>query len=45
MKIVKLAALTMAAIIPVTSVVAGFPEKPINYVIPFGPGGESDITP
>lgn len=21
-----------------------FPEKPVNYVIPFGPGGESDIT-
>jgi tripartite-type tricarboxylate transporter receptor subunit TctC len=23
---------------------AKFPEKPINYIIPFGPGGESDIT-
>jgi tripartite-type tricarboxylate transporter receptor subunit TctC len=23
---------------------ANYPEKPINYVIPFGPGGESDIT-
>jgi len=22
----------------------GFPEKPITYTIPFGPGGESDIT-
>ncbi|SDO13597.1 Tripartite-type tricarboxylate transporter, receptor component TctC [Filomicrobium insigne] len=21
-----------------------FPSKPINYIIPFGPGGESDIT-
>lgn len=21
-----------------------YPEKPINYIIPFGPGGESDIT-
>src|SRR3546814_5533465 len=20
------------------------PEKPVNYIIPFGPGGESDIT-
>ncbi|MCP3672439.1 MAG: tripartite tricarboxylate transporter substrate binding protein [Gammaproteobacteria bacterium] len=34
----------MAAILPVTSAFAGFPEKPVNYVIPFGPGGESDIT-
>jgi tripartite-type tricarboxylate transporter receptor subunit TctC len=23
---------------------AGFPEKPITYIIPFNPGGESDIT-
>ena len=23
---------------------AKFPEKPINYIIPFNPGGESDIT-
>jgi tripartite-type tricarboxylate transporter receptor subunit TctC len=23
---------------------AEFPEKPISYIIPFGPGGESDIT-
>jgi tripartite-type tricarboxylate transporter receptor subunit TctC len=21
-----------------------YPEKPVNYIIPFGPGGESDIT-
>ncbi len=44
MKIMKLAAITIAAILPVTSAFAGFPEKPVNYVIPFGPGGESDIT-
>jgi tripartite-type tricarboxylate transporter receptor subunit TctC len=44
MKIMKLAAITMATILPVASAFAGFPEKPINYVIPFGPGGESDIT-
>jgi tripartite-type tricarboxylate transporter receptor subunit TctC len=23
---------------------AGYPEKTINYIIPFGPGGESDIS-
>lgn len=23
---------------------AAFPDKPITYIIPFGPGGESDIT-
>ncbi|MET0084405.1 MAG: tripartite tricarboxylate transporter substrate binding protein [Sedimenticola sp.] len=44
MKIIKLAAIAMAAVLPVTSAVAAFPEKPVNYVIPFGPGGESDIT-
>jgi len=44
MKFLKLAAITMAAMLPVASALADFPEKPINYVIPFGPGGESDIT-
>lgn len=31
---------TMAASVPA----AAFPDKPIDYIIPFGPGGESDIT-
>jgi tripartite-type tricarboxylate transporter receptor subunit TctC len=44
MKSVKLAALALSAILPVTSALAAFPERPVNYVIPFGPGGESDIT-
>lgn len=26
------------------SVVAEYPEKPVNYVVPFTPGGESDLT-
>ncbi|MEP6970883.1 MAG: tripartite tricarboxylate transporter substrate binding protein, partial [Betaproteobacteria bacterium] len=23
---------------------AGYPDKTINYIIPFGPGGESDVS-
>ncbi len=26
------------------AVAAGYPEKTVNYIIPFGPGGESDIS-
>lgn len=26
------------------STLAEYPDQPINYIIPFGPGGESDIT-
>lgn len=31
------------ALIPVSGM-AAYPEKPITYIIPFNPGGESDIT-
>ena len=41
---IKLAAIAMAAILPATTAFAEYPDKPVNYVIPFGPGGESDIT-
>ena len=27
-----------------TAFAAGYPEKTVNYIIPFGPGGESDIS-
>jgi len=27
-----------------SAALAGYPDKPINYVICFNPGGESDIT-
>lgn len=44
MKSVKLAAIALAAALPITSALADYPEQSVNYVIPFGPGGESDIT-
>ena len=44
MKSKIIAAIMMSAILPITTAFAAFPEKPVNYVIPFGPGGESDIT-
>lgn len=44
MKHSKIAALIISAILPISSALADYPEKPVNYIIPFGPGGESDIT-
>jgi tripartite-type tricarboxylate transporter receptor subunit TctC len=44
MKLKKLAAIALAALIPTYSAFAEYPDKPISYIIPFGPGGESDIT-
>ncbi len=44
MKSIKIATIMMSAILPITTAYANFPEKPVNYVIPFGPGGESDVT-
>lgn len=38
-----LSLLTLAAVTSMAGA-AGYPEKTINYVIPFGPGGESDIS-
>jgi len=29
---------------PTGALAAGYPDKPVQYIIPFGPGGESDIT-
>jgi tripartite-type tricarboxylate transporter receptor subunit TctC len=37
-------ALTALATAAGTAMAAGYPEKTINYIIPFGPGGESDIS-
>ncbi|MBN2567831.1 MAG: tripartite tricarboxylate transporter substrate binding protein [Deltaproteobacteria bacterium] len=50
MKIFDKILLTAAAIAIVvtfgltTPALAEFPDKPVHYIIPFGPGGESDIT-
>ena len=44
MKLSSLVAVALAALIPVSAVFAEYPERPISYIIPFGPGGESDIT-
>ncbi len=44
MKTKQLAMIALATLIPIGSAVADYPSKPINYIIPFGPGGESDIT-
>jgi tripartite-type tricarboxylate transporter receptor subunit TctC len=42
-KCTLLTVMAFALIIPGIAL-AGFPEKPITYTIPFNPGGESDIT-
>ena len=36
--------IAMAFICAPLSAMAEYPEKPVSYVIPFNPGGESDIT-
>jgi tripartite-type tricarboxylate transporter receptor subunit TctC len=38
-----LTATTLAAAASMAAA-AGYPEKTVNYIIPFGPGGESDIS-
>ncbi|MCB1788351.1 MAG: tripartite tricarboxylate transporter substrate binding protein [Chromatiaceae bacterium] len=44
MKLKQLAAVALLAIMPMHAAFAEYPDKPISYIIPFGPGGESDIT-
>lgn len=48
MKPMRLATLASALILSCSMVLAmghgSYPDKPVNYIIPFGPGGESDIT-
>jgi tripartite-type tricarboxylate transporter receptor subunit TctC len=33
----------VAALLPVSSQAAGFPERPIHIIVPFAPGGASDL--
>ncbi len=42
--ITSIAMATAATFGMATTAQAEFPEKPVHYIIPFGPGGESDIT-
>lgn len=44
MKLTTISAIALASLISSFGALAEYPEKPINYIIPFGPGGESDIT-
>jgi len=44
MRTKQFAAIALAMIIPTYSAFAEYPDKPVSYIIPFGPGGESDIT-
>ena len=37
-------AAAMVAGAPLTASAQSFPERPVTYIIPFNPGGESDIT-
>ena len=38
------AAMVALPLLPLTSSFAQYPERAVNYIIPFVPGGESDIT-
>lgn len=42
--VVALVCLAIFSIIASVASAQDYPAKPVNYVIPFGPGGESDIT-
>lgn len=44
MKRVVLCLIAIVLIWSPLNVLAEYPEKPVNYIIPFNPGGESDIT-
>lgn len=39
-----IAVATTLAVVSAAVLAAGYPDKTVNYIIPFGPGGESDIS-
>jgi tripartite-type tricarboxylate transporter receptor subunit TctC len=43
-QISKITLATLAAVATSMAAAADYPSKTVNYVIPFGPGGESDIS-
>jgi tripartite-type tricarboxylate transporter receptor subunit TctC len=40
----KLARIAFASLVFLTGTASAYPDKPVQYIIPFAPGGESDIT-
>ncbi|WP_420408480.1 tripartite tricarboxylate transporter substrate binding protein [Hoeflea sp.] len=44
LKTVKTLAIASAVAVGAATGALAFPDKPIEYIIPFGPGGESDIS-
>ena len=36
--------LALALVVGAATIAAAFPDKSVSYVIPFGPGGESDVS-
>ena len=44
MFVVLLGVMAAAMVLAPMTVHAEYPDKPISYIIPFNPGGESDVT-
>lgn len=44
LRTVKTVAIASALSLAATAGALAFPDKPVDYIIPFGPGGESDIS-